>query len=176
MLLIPHYFDNSSAIFLFAVSEPGGEFCAILQIVGNDQSDQSNIKADLRAGGILGAVGAATSDSFSTVVHRATAGRETKLRLIQIGGDPVDSIDPTDMIAHALKFTSQVKEGKSEAFTALAVPYTTLDRPDGPNFIDILGAKENLTLLMQQRSDALSRLKAFDFVRSHPEQFTLPAT
>jgi hypothetical protein len=98
------------------------------------------------------------------------------LRLIQIGGDPVDSIDPTDMVAHALKFTSQVKEGKSEAFTALAVSYTTLDRPDGPNFVDILGAKENLALLMKQRSDALSRLKAFDFVRSHPEQFTIPGS
>jgi hypothetical protein len=153
----------------------GGEFCAILQIIGRDQDDQDNVRAALQAGGILGGVAASTNDSFSTVVKKATLHRETRLRHVQIGGEQTASINPEEMVAHALKFATGVREGQSEAFTALVVPYETLDLPQGANFIDIMAAKETLELLMRRRRDALTRLTAFDFVLSHPEQFVIPS-
>src|SRR5579864_9101662 len=50
----------------------GGEFCAILQIIGRDAGDQSTIKAALQAGGILGSVAVETNNNFSMTVQNAT--------------------------------------------------------------------------------------------------------
>lgn len=56
----------------------GGQFCAILQIIGKDRSDQSNVKAALEAGGIIGAVAVRTTDGFGSVVHEGHAiGRQS---------------------------------------------------------------------------------------------------
>lgn len=153
----------------------GGQLCAILQIIAKDQSDHDEIKATLRAGGILGGVAAETNNSFSKLVQKATANRETRLHHRQIGGTQVISIKPEEMVAHALRFAQEVKQGSSEAFTALAVPYSTVDRPDGPNFIDIQAAREALDRMMRVRSDAMTRRVGFDFVVAHPEQFNIPS-
>jgi hypothetical protein len=154
--------------------QTGGELCAILQIVGHDESDQTSIKADLEAGGIIGGVAIATKDTFSSAVSKATSHREVKLRHFQVGGTPKASIDPDTMIQHALNFAAEVKAGQSEAFQALLVPYKTLDAPSGPNFVDLESAKETLALLMQKRRDALTRLASFNFVIAHPDQFIIP--
>lgn len=153
----------------------GGQFCAILQIIGKDQMDQSDVKATLQAGGILGSVTASTDDSFRSVVQRATSHRETKLRHIQVGGRPSASINPEEMVAHALNFASEVGRGTSEAFTALVIPYETLDRPPGPNYIDVEAARETVDIIMRKRQDTLTRLTEFDFVVTHPEQFEIPS-
>lgn len=152
----------------------GGELNIILQIICKDQNDQSSVKSQLEAGGILGAVSAETNDTFSTTVSKATAEREVRFQHIQIGGNPTASIDATEIVKHALSFASEVRAGASEAFNALLVPYSTLDLPAAPNFVDIQAAKDNLALLMNKRSDALSRLTAFNFVVGHPEQFVIP--
>jgi hypothetical protein len=154
----------------------GGEFCAVLQIVGHDEADQSAIKAEFRAGGILGAVAASTEDSFSNIVRKVTSGRETRLRHIQLGGVQTASLDPEQMAAHALSFAGGLNDTNSVAFAALIVPYTTIDLPTPPNFIDVQTAKDVLAILMQKRTDALSRLTAFNFVLGHPEQFVIPPT
>ncbi len=154
----------------------GGELCAILQIIGRDEEDQSSIKATLQAHGVFGAVTASTDDSFSSLVSRATKKRETKFKHIQVGGDQKASIDPIEMVNHALTFATSVRGDNSELYSALALPYTTVDRPAGPNYIDVLGAKDNVEIIMRSRRDALTRLADFQFVLSHPEQFDVPVT
>jgi hypothetical protein len=156
--------------------QTGGELCAVLQIIGHDERDRTDIKANLQAAGILGAVNASTKDSFSTAVSKATSGRETKLRHFQIGGVPRASIDAGEMVTHALDFASEVKAGQAGAFQALVLPYTTVDTPFAPNFVDIENAKETLGILMQRRRDLLTRLTSFAFVIGHPEQFDIPDT
>ncbi len=155
--------------------QTGGELCAILQIVGHDESDQTSIKAELEAAGIIGGVAIATKDTFSSAVSKATSHREVKLRHFQVGGNPKASIDPDTMIQHALNFAAEVKTpGQAEAFQALLVSYKTLDLPFAPNFVDLENAKETLALLMQKRQDALTRLTSFNFVIGHPDQFIIP--
>jgi hypothetical protein len=155
--------------------QTGGELCAILQIAGHDERDLTNIKAGLEAAGILGSVNLSTQDSFSTAVSKATAGRETKLRHFQIGGVPRASLEPTEMIEHALSFAEEVKAGQRGAFQALVIPYTSVDSPDQPNFVDIDNAKETIGVLMQRRRDLVTRLTSFSFVLGHPEQFDIPS-
>lgn len=89
------------------------------------------------------------------------------MRHRQIGGVQTASINPDEMVAHALRFASEVREGKSEAASALVVPYTALDFPEQPNFVDILAAEETLEFLMTKRRDTFERLKAFDFIVTH---------
>lgn len=156
--------------------QTGGEFVAILQIEGHDENDQSSMRSDLEASGVLGGVALSTSDSFSTHVSHATSGRKTKLRHFQVGGNPVASIDPGEMVKHALTFADEVKAGQKEAFQALLLSYKTVDSPKPPNFIDLENARETIETLMQMRRDALTRLTAFNFVVAHPEQFEIPPT
>lgn len=155
--------------------QTGGELCAVLQIVGRDERDRTDIKASLQASGILGAVSADTKNSFSSAVAKATSNRETKLRHFQVGGVPKASIDPMEMVDRALNFAAEVKAGQSGAFGALVVPYQTVPTPFGPNFVDIANARETLAVLMQRRRDLLTRLTGFSFVQGHPEQFVIPA-
>jgi hypothetical protein len=156
--------------------QKGGELCIVLHIFGEDESEQTEIQSDLEAAGILGGVALSTNDSFSSAVRKATSHHKTILHHFQVGGVPKASIDPDTIIQHALSFAAEVKDGQSESFQALLVPYKTLDAPVAANFVDLENAKETLTVLMQKRRDAMTRLASFNFVVANPDQFIIPPT
>ena len=155
--------------------QSGGELCVILQIEGHSESDKSEVKANLTAAGVFGAFNFSSENSFSSAVSRASSSRKVKLRHFQVGGTQGASLQPETIINHALNFASEVKAGQQEGFQALLMPYTSVDAPMRPNFIDIEGAKDAIAVIMQKRRDALTRLTSFNIVVRQPENFEIPA-
>ena len=154
--------------------QTGGEYCAVLQIIGSDSTDQNKITATLQAGGMLGPIGASTNDSFTKTVSQATMNRKTKFDWYQSGGKQGQTLDPTQLVQKALEFAETVTAGQSWPVNAMLSPYTNIDLPPGPNWVDLEAAKENIASLAKRRSALMTNLTAWLFVQDFQDQFDLP--
>ena len=154
--------------------QTGGEYCAVLQIIGTDSTDQQNITETIQASGMLGPIGASTNDSFSSGISKATSKRTTKFDWYQSGGKQGQSLDPNQLVQKALDFAETVNAGQSWPVNAMISPYTNLDLPPGPDWVDLEAAKESIANLVKRRTSMMTDMNGWLFVQQNPNQFTLP--
>jgi hypothetical protein len=146
----------------------GGEYYAVLEFTSTTQEDLSNISAALEVGE-FGLFSAAAS--FSSAVQRFKGQTSLKVHSFQRGGvDTTQTIDADGIIRKATQFPREVKQS-ADNYLAFLQDYKALDLPEGPNLIDIEGARLVLGRFFPIRNALVQKLNDIDYVLTNPDQF-----
>jgi hypothetical protein len=146
----------------------GGEYYAVLEFTSTTQEDLSSISAALEVGE-FGLFSAAAS--FSSAVQRFKGQTSLKVHSFQRGGvDTNQTIDADGIIRKATQFPAEVKQS-ADNYLAFLQDYKALDLPEGPNLVDVEGARLVLERFFPIRNALVQKLNDIDYILTNPDQF-----
>jgi hypothetical protein len=170
-------------VFVSGVST-GGEYFAVYQISGTDESEKEAIATAIHGayqGGLTSAELGATIQSKKESSHSHL---EVSVFNFQLGGsDPSTDLTPEQIMTKARGFALSVRGEFSVPYSMLPAPYSELKRPDdAANQIDIANQCEALAEAWKIRTDLIQLKNDIDYVlfseaRGHEEfeTFDVPA-
>jgi hypothetical protein len=147
--------------------QTGGRFFACVEVFTSDQADQTSLSTELKGSfGLL-----STKVNFSSGFTHALENRSMKITVYHEGG--VVAKEPTSLeeVENIASTFAATVEDKPVAYAALLDPYSILDLPNPPNYIDLEHQKEVLAYCAQQRNSIWTALNNVGYVFDNSGQF-----
>jgi len=147
----------------------GGEYFAVFQITGTDESEKESLAVQVDASFTTIGAGANLSAAVNTAKSSSHSHLDMRVFTFQNGGkDVTQDQDPGQIMAKAKGFAQSIQGENAKfavAYSILPESYLTLDLPgDADNPIDIENQKQMLATNFKLRNELMVLLNNMDYV------------
>jgi hypothetical protein len=150
----------------------GGEYFAIYQITGTDQTEKEGVAVQVHAAfnGLL--TSAELNAKINKAVSQSKSNLEIRVHVFRQGDVSTADLDLGDIMRTARQFPVGVSGNKAFPYAALLQDYDGLERPnDRFAFVDIKNQQEVLENLAKKRFEFLALRDDIRYVLSHIDDF-----
>lgn len=152
----------------------GGIFRALLEVETTEEGEKEEISASVGVGRQGIGFSLDVKAEFEMMIERVVSNRSFSLTSSIEGGDTTFARDAGEIIDKALRYPETVAGDRAKPFMVQVKDYKVLDHPEGPNWVDVLNAREVMDDLMRDRLKLQTLRNDVDAVLKKPDRFERP--
>ncbi|HME09427.1 MAG TPA: hypothetical protein VKG25_20375 [Bryobacteraceae bacterium] len=163
--------DRFGDAFITGVKK-GGEYFAIYQMTGTDQSERESVAVKVHAAFNSGLTSAELNTSINTATARSESHLEVRVHVFRQGSIGTADLNLEDIMHTAKTFPVDVSGDKAFPYEVLLEDYSTLKSPnDQFDYIQIQAQQDVLEDLAKKRFEFLTLRDDFQYILKHIGDF-----